>query len=197
MNEVEIIQVIPDYNIIINISSLHRQLFDKEHFTARFNEKLLNKYFEELLSHSSYNLFAFNEKEFVGYLIAGEKLDNVLKKFSKDYFFQLIILLIKNPKFLIEKLIDFFESIFNKNKKSKAEMRLFLIASKHNENLKGVGSSLIKNLEKKLIQNGKFIYGLSVRKHNQNAIDFYLRLGFVEEFRTHKSIYLIKNLQEK
>jgi ribosomal protein S18 acetylase RimI-like enzyme len=197
MNEVEIIQVIPDYNIIINISSLHRQLFDKEHFTARFNEKLLNKYFEELLSHSSYNLFAFNGKEFVGYLIAGEKLDNVLKKFSKDYFFQLIILLIKNPKFLIEKLIDFFESIFNKNKKSKAEMRLFLIASKHNENLKGVGSSLIKNLEKKLIQNGKFIYGLSVRKHNQNAIDFYLRLGFVEEFRTHKSIYLIKNLQEK
>ncbi len=197
MNEVEIIQVIPDYNIIIHISSLHRQLFDKEHFTARFNEKLLNKYFEELLSHSSYNLFAFNGKEFVGYLIAGEKLDNVLKKFSKDYFFQLIILLIKNPKFLIEKLIDFFESIFNKNKKSKAEMRLFLIASKHNENLKGVGSSLIKNFEKKLIQNGKFIYGLSVRKHNQNAIDFYLRLGFVEEFRTHKSIYLIKNLQEK
>lgn len=193
-SDIEILPLTADENLIGKIASLHKQLFDKEHFTARFDEKLLNKYFHSLLLNSNYKICAFKEQTLIGYLIAGEKLDNVLKNFSKEYFTRLIILLFKNPRFLIEKILDLINRIIYKNKKSKADMRLFLIASKHDENIKGVGKYLIENLEKYLIEKGITIYGLSVRKHNQKAIDFYRHLGFIEEFRTHKSIYFIKKL---
>lgn len=193
-SEIKILPLTADENLIGKIVSLHKQLFDKEHFTARFDEKLLSKYFHLLLLNSNYKICAFQEQELFGYLIAGEKLDDVLKKFSREYFFRLIILLFKNPRFLIEKILDLINRIIYKNKKSKADMRLFLIASKHDENIKGVGKYLIENLEKYLIEKGITIYGLSVRKHNQKAIDFYRHLGFIEEFRTHKSIFFIKKL---
>ncbi|MGQ9798934.1 MAG: GNAT family N-acetyltransferase [Ignavibacterium sp.] len=193
-SEIKIIPLTADENLIGKIVSLHKQLFDKEHFTARFNEKLLSKYFNLLLTYSDYKICAFKEQELIGYLIAGRKLDYVLKKFSREHFFRLIILLFGNPRFLIEKFLDLMNKIIYKNKKSKADMRLFLIASKHDKNIKGVGKSLIENLENHLIEEAIVIYGLSVRKHNQKAIDFYKHLGFIEEFRTHKSIYFIKKL---
>lgn len=193
-SEIKILSLTADEDLIKKITSLHKQLFDKEHFTARFDEKLLNKYFYLLLSNSNYKICAFQGQELIGYLIAGEKLDDVLKKFSREYFIRLIILLFKNPGFLIEKFFDLMNRIIYKNKKSKADMRLFLIASKRDENIKGVGKSLIDNLEKHLVEKGINIYGLSVRKHNQKAIDFYNHLGFIEEFRTHKSIYFVKKL---
>ncbi|MCL6494364.1 MAG: GNAT family N-acetyltransferase [Ignavibacterium sp.] len=192
--EIKILPLTADENLIGKITSLHKQIFDKDHFTARFDEKLLNKYFYLLLSNSSYKICAFKDQEVIGYLIAGEKLDNVLKKFSKEYFIRLIILLLKNPRFLLEKFLGLMTRLIRKNKKSKADMRLFLIASKHDENIKGVGKTLIENLEKHLIEKGITFYGLSVRKHNQQAINFYKRLGFIEEFITHKSIYFIKKL---
>lgn len=193
-SEIKILPLTTDENLIGKITSLHKQLFDKDHFTARFDEQLLNKYFQLLLSNSDYKICALREQKVIGYLIAGEKLDKVLKIFSKEYFARLTILLIKNPKFLFEKFLDLINRTIYQNKKSKADMRLFLIASKHDENVKGVGKYLIENLEKHLVEKGIDIYGLSVRKHNQKAIDFYKRLGFVEEFRTHKSIYFVKKL---
>jgi ribosomal protein S18 acetylase RimI-like enzyme len=192
--EIKILPLTADENLIGKITNLHKQLFDKEHFTARFDEKLLNTYFHLLLSNSSYKICALQDQEVIGYLIAGEKLDDVLKKFSKEYYIRLMILLIKNPRFLVEKFLDLMIRLIHKNKKSKADMRLFLIASKHDENLKGVGKTLIENLEKHLNEKGITIYGLSVRKHNQNAINFYKRMGFIEEFITHKSIYFVKKL---
>lgn len=193
-SEIKILPLTADENLIGRIVSLHKQLFDKEHFTARFDEKLLSKYFNLPLTISDYKICAFKEQELISYLIAGRKLDDVLKKFSRKYFIRLIILLFKNPRLLIEKFLDLMNSIIYKNKKSKADMRLFLVASKHDENIKGVGKSLIENLEKYLIEKGITIYGLSVRKHNKKAIDFYRHLGFIEEFRTHKSIYFVKKL---
>lgn len=193
-SEIKILPLTTDENLIRKIANLHKQLFDKEHFTARFDEKLLYKYFHLLLSNSNYKICAFKEQELIGYLIAGKKFNDILKKFNSEYFIYLIILLFKNPRFLIEKILDVMNSVIYKNRKSKADMRLFLIAAKHDENIKGVGKSLVENLEKYLIEKKITIYGLSVRKHNQKAIDFYKRLGFFEEFRTHKSIYFIKKL---
>ncbi|AFH49782.1 Hypothetical protein IALB_2077 [Ignavibacterium album JCM 16511] len=181
---------------IRKIAQLHKLLFDKDHFTSTFSEKLLLEYFNLLLKYSQFKYVAVADDEYFGYLIGGVELDDVLSNFSKKNFLTLLFLLIKHPKFFKEKFQDLFRKIFSSSNKSTAKMRLFLIAAKHNEHIKGVGKKLIKQFEQDLIQNGIYLYGLSVRKHNSNAIDFYHQLGLVEEFQTSKSIYFIKNLKK-
>lgn len=182
---------------IRRIVKLHKQLFDKDHFTSTFSEGLLQNYFNLLLASSMFKYVAIVDNEYVGYLIGGAKLDKVLSDFSKKYFFRLIYHLLMNPKFIKEKIQDFSRKVFSNNQRSSAEMRLFLIAAKHSEEIKGVGKKLIQQFEQDLLANKISVYGLSVRKHNSRAIDFYIQLGFSEEFRTKKSIYFIKHLNKK
>ncbi|MEP0861252.1 MAG: GNAT family N-acetyltransferase [Ignavibacterium sp.] len=181
---------------IKKIAQLHKLLFDKDHFTSIFTEELLLEYFNLLLKYSQFKYVAVADDKYFGYLIGGIGLDEVLSKFSKENFKSLLFLLIKHPKFLKEKLQDLLMKIFPSSYESTAKMRLFLIAAKHNEHIKGIGKRLIQQFEQDLIQNGIYLYGLSVRKHNSNAIDFYHQLGLVEEFQTSKSIYFIKNLKK-
>ncbi|WP_337872179.1 GNAT family N-acetyltransferase [Ignavibacterium sp.] len=196
-NEIKILQLNNDENTLAQIVRLHKLLFDKEHFTALFNEQLLEKYFTELLSKSSYKIAAYHNEEMVGYLIAGENLDNALKKFSKENFIKILLVLLLNPRFLFEKISDALSKFFYQRRKSSAPMRLFLIASKHNENIKGVGKLLVESFENYLIEHNVNTYGLSVRKHNKTAIGFYKKIGLKEEFRNHKSIFFIKKLSER
>lgn len=83
-NEIKIPQLNSDENTLTQIVRLHKLLFDKEHFTALFNDHLLKKYFTELLSKSIYKVAAYYNEEMVGYLIAGENLDNALKNLVKE-----------------------------------------------------------------------------------------------------------------
>lgn len=196
-NEIKILQLNSDKNTLTQIARLHKLLFDKEHFTALFNYKLLKKYFTELLSKSSFKVAAYYNDEMVGYLIAGEKLDIALKKFSKENLNQILLVLLLNPRFLVEKIFDALNKFFYQKRKSSASMRLFLIASKHNEKIKGVGKLLVERFENYLIEHNVDTYGLSVRKHNKAAIDFYKKIGLTEEFRNHKSIFFIKKLSRR
>lgn len=193
-NEIKIELFTNDQYSIKELAKLHKQLFDKDHFTSTFSEDLLSDYFTALLNKSQFNYKAIVDNEIVGYLIAGVNLDKVLSDFSRKNFLRLFYSLVRNPRFVKEKIFDLFSKIFLSNRKSSAEMRLFLIAAKHSENIKGVGKKLIQQLEQDLIKNKITVYGLSVRKHNSKAIDFYLQQGFVEEFRTNKSIYFTKSL---
>lgn len=192
--EIKIELLKSDSMTIKKLVKLHKQLFDKDHFTATFSEDLLQDYFNLLLASSMFKYAAVVDNEYVGYLIGGAKLDNVLSDFSKKYFFRLIYHLLMNPKFIKEKIQDFSIKVFSYNQKSSAQMRLFLIAAKHSEEIKGVGKKLIQHFEQNLLENNINVYGLSVRKHNAKAIDFYIQHGFIEEFRIPKSIYFIKHL---
>lgn len=196
-NEIKILQINNDENTLVQIARLHKLLFDKEHFTALFNEQLLKKYFTELLAKSRYKIAAYYNEEMVGYLIAGENLDNALKKFSKRNLTQILLVLLVNPRFLFEKIFDALNKFFYQRRKSSSSMRLFLIASKHNENIRGIGKLLIESFENYLIENNVDNYGLSVRKHNKTAIDFYKKIGLTEEFRNHKSIFFIKKISRR
>lgn len=193
-NEIKIEFLTNDQDSIKEIAKLHKQLFDKDHFTSTFSEDLLSDYFTALLNKSHFKYKAIVDNEIVGYLIAGVNLDKVLSDFSRKNLLKLFYYLIRNPRFVKEKIQDLFRKIFFSNLKSSAEMRLFLIAAKRGENIKGVGKKLIQQLEQDLLQIDISVYGLSVRKHNSKAIDFYLKQGFIEEFRTGKSIYFIKSL---
>lgn len=194
--EIKIEPLSDDTESIKKVAELHKLLFDKDHFTANFSERMLYDYFQMLFKNSSFKYKALVDNQYVGYLIAGINLDDVLVQFSKRNFIRLLYLTLKYPKFIKEKLQDYFRKSLSKNLKSKAEMRLFLIAAKHSDEIKGIGKKLINQLEEDLVKNHISFYGLSVRKHNSKAIDFYKQLGFIEEFRTNKSIYFIKNLQK-
>ncbi len=190
------ISVLEDSNDdLIQLSKLHKKLFDKEHFTSNFDENLLKIYFQMLLRKSDFSYKAVMNEKIIGYLIAGYHLDDVLKQFSKKYSFKILIILLKNPHFLLEKISDLIRKFIFKVQKSKAEMRLFLIASEHNEEIKGIGRKLITTFENDLHSKGISQYGLSVRKNNSKAIEFYRKLGFIEEFRTNKSIYFVKEIK--
>ena len=39
-------------------------------------------------------------------------------------------------------------------------------------------------------------YGLSVLAKNERAIGFYLKMGYVEEYRNGSSVYFSKNIQD-
>lgn len=195
IREIKIEPLSNDEDILKKIVKLHKQLFDKEHFTSTFSEDLLKKYFSDLVKSSPFKYLAIAENELVGYLIGGVNLNYALSEFSKKHFLKLVLLLLRNPEFIKEKIQDIFRKIFLTTQKSSIEMRLFLIAAKHNEQTKGIGRKLIQKFEQDLIQNKVHAYGLSVRRHNNKAIDFYYKLGFVEEFRTNKSIYFIKRLK--
>lgn len=193
-NEIKIEILSNDQDSLKQIAKLHKQLFDRDHFTTTFREGLLLNYFNALLKKSQFNYKAIVEEEIVGYLIAGKNLDKVLSDFSRQNFLKVFYYLLNNPKFIKEKILELLRKILLNSQKSSAEMRLFIIAAKHSKDLKGVGKKLIQQLERDLLQNNITCYGLSVRKHNFKAIEFYQQQGFVEEFRTIKSIYFIKNL---
>lgn len=177
------------------LTQLHKILFDPKHFTSQFSESKLEKYFRFIWQYSQFCYIAYDEDslKIIGYLFAGENVGRGVKKFYISEFFYLSQLLLRSPEFLIEKLSEVFIRD-KKNRTSKANMRLYLIAALSNNEYKGIGKLLINNLEEDLKKSGIRFYGLSVRIHNTNAISFYHHLDFQNEFQSRKSIYLIKNI---
>lgn len=192
--KIEIRKLIPED--IDKIASLHKSVFDKEHFSAIFSKSLLKKYFGTLIAQSSFKYVAVskNDSSIIGYLLAGYNFDIAVSKFQKKNIVQLLFILLRSRKFLIEKISEFIATSSGA-KNSESELRLYLIAAKSNINYRGIGKNMISNFEMDLAEHKLKNYGLSVRMHNEKAIKFYLNLGFKEEFRTKKSIYFVKHLE--
>jgi ribosomal protein S18 acetylase RimI-like enzyme len=185
-----------DISDIQNIINLHLSSFDRNHFSAVFSKKMLEKYFENLLELNEFNFVFYNDeqKELLGYVIAGFNSQEAVNKFIKKNYFSVILTLLKNPKFLSEKVSEIVEKIFGKEIIKKAKCRLYLIAVNEHYKGKGIGKQLINHLENEIRKSGLNLYGLSVRKDNKKAIGFYNKNGYEVEFENSKSIYYIKNI---
>lgn len=185
-----------DTKDIENIIKLHLRSFDKNHFSTTFSKNLLKKYFNELIKMNEYCFvyYCTETEQLLGYIIAGFNTDEVVKKFTKDNLFSIVIILLKNPSFILEKANDLYEQMFGKDFIKKAKCRLYLIAVEKKYKGKGIGAKITKYLEHELKQNGIDEYGLSVRKENINAISFYNKCHYIPEFENSKSIYYLKNI---
>jgi ribosomal protein S18 acetylase RimI-like enzyme len=180
---------------IQNIIDLHLSSFDKHHFSSVFTEKMLEKYFDDLLELNDFNfVFYDDQKELLGYVIAGYNAQEAVDKFIRKNYFTVILTLIKNPRFLSEKVGEVGEKIFGTKFQMKAKCRLYLIAVNQKFKGKGIGKQLINYLENEIRTNGLNLYGLSVRKDNQEAIGFYNQNGYKVEFENSKSIYYLKEI---
>jgi len=179
---------------IDKIIKLHLSSFSDSHFSVRFTGKMLEKYFIKLLEANKYSFVYYNETndELLGYVITGFQTKDAVKRFTKENRASLFLTLIRNPGFLIEKVIELFEEKFKAESKEMTKCRLYLIAINNDHKNKGIGKELIRFLEARLLKDHITEYGLSVRKNNKNAIHFYNRRGYEIEFENSKSIYYKK-----
>jgi len=157
---------------------------------------MLGKYFENLIELNDFNFVFYNDeqKELLGYVIAGYNSQEAVNKFIKKNYFAVILTLIINPRFLSEKVAEFSEKIFGTKYRKKAKCRLYLIAVNQNYKGRGIGKQLINYLENEIRKKGLNLYGLSVRNDNKDAIGFYNHNGYKVEFENSKSIYYIKEI---
>jgi ribosomal protein S18 acetylase RimI-like enzyme len=183
-------------NDIGSIIDIHKNSFSSDHFSAAFNEELLTKYFKKLLSSNKYNYVFFDESNsrLLGYVIAGYNYNLAVNKFIKENIKKLIWVLLKNPKFIIEKLNEIFRRLISLDNQPSVKCRLYLLAVDNQVKGKGVAKKLINHLEQELIKDGQTVYGLSVRKENKEAINFYNKNGYIIEFEKSRSIYYYKKL---
>lgn len=176
---------------IDNIIHLHLETFGKNHFSTTFTGKMLKRYFELLLAMNEFNFVFYSDDghALLGYVIAGFNSQHAISQFTKEKFWLLILTLIKNPKFISEKLIE----LINRDSR-KVKCRLYLIGIDNNSKGKGIGRELVNHLETELIKNGINEYGLSVRKDNTEAIGFYNKCGYSVEYENAKSIFYVKKI---
>jgi ribosomal protein S18 acetylase RimI-like enzyme len=183
--------------IVPKMSELHLNSFDRHHFTSRFDLGLLDDYLELLIAQNKYSYVAVNEEynSLMGYLICGDKSDKAINIFLKNKFLEIFKVLLRNPIFIIEKIIEIMTKFYpSKGKRSNAEMRVFILAIDNKFQGKGTGYLLLDALESDLIKDKISQYGLSVRKGNKRAIDFYNKNQFQIEYENKKSIFYIKKL---
>lgn len=182
---------------ILQLVYIHKRTFSKEHFSSFFDDNLLTDYFSQLLLTNEYSIAAFDSSgEMRGFILAGYASEDGLSKFIKQNFSKIFLLILLRPHFWVEKLLELLAKFFGIKKKSSEKLRLYLIEIDSNFQSAGIGKEMILFLEKLLIANHIYSYGLSVRKKNHRAVEFYKKNNFEIEFSTLKSIFFIKRINK-
>ena len=175
-----------------SLAVLHKQVFGKIHFTSSFSVSLLTKYFENLIEKMKYGIVIKDNDDCVGYLFAAVNIGQIINNFLKANFLKVLFYLILNPGFIPEKIGELFGKFSSKNKNTGNEISLYLIAVDTRLGGRGIGKKLIYHFEELVKNNNEKSYTLSVRKNNQQAIDFYLKNNFIQIETDEKSIIFRK-----
>jgi ribosomal protein S18 acetylase RimI-like enzyme len=170
------------------LALLHKQAFGKIHFTTNFSISFLTKYFENLIEKMKYGIVIKDNGDLVGYLFASTNSGQIINNFLKINFLKVFFYLIGNPRFIVEKILELFNKFLSKTKNTGNEISLYLITVDTSLGGRGIGKELINNFEELVKGNSEKSYTLSVRKNNQQAIDFYLKNNFIQIESNKKSI---------
>ncbi|MDI6792499.1 MAG: N-acetyltransferase [bacterium] len=185
------------------ITEVHMDAYSKKHLTANFSQEKLEEYYQCLIEASELSLICLDDSSgqneigsplVVGFVIAGSAVSKGVAKFLSLNRLYVLSVLLRKPRFLIEK---FFVTIISRVKKSKpsaTEFRLMSISVRSSFQSKGVGKIMLDCFEQGLINHGIKSYGLSVRGENVRAVAFYEKNGFKLEKVSHGSKYYFKNL---
>lgn len=180
------------------IAVIHKSAYGSDHFSSRFSEKMLRKYYESFLDNNEYCYSATNEyNEMVGFIIAGNNTAEAVLKFSQSNTLALIWYSLLTPAEIFSKAKGFLRNLVTRKHEesvSRVKLRLLSIATGSQWQGLGYGKQMIAEFEKQLRNVGILAYGLSVRTKNLRAVKFYVANGFEEEARNNKSIYFIKRL---
>lgn len=180
---------------INDLSSLHKKVFKEQLFSVNYPIKYLNVYFEYLLKMNEYCYAAVEQnQELIGYLIAGFKTQEAVNLFTKEKKLIVFINILKHPLLSVKGLIKFINRLSHKKQNARPNLQLFLIGVSPLISQKGIGSKLLDQFEQDIKNDGYFSYGLFVHVWNKEAINFYRKKGFEEEFKSNDLLCLVKNL---
>ena len=87
---------------------LHMDSYPNYLFTSRFPRDLLGKFYIKLIENCEHNYLIKWDGKPVGLIIAGRNSNVARKSFIKENFVSLLIVLIKNPEFLLKKSLNLF-----------------------------------------------------------------------------------------
>jgi len=178
-----------------SLAVIHKQVFGKIHFTTSFSICLLTKYFENLIEKMKYGIVIKDNNDIVGYLFAASNSGQIINNFLNANFLKVFFYLLLNPRFILEKIRELFSKFSSKNKNTRNEISLYLIAVDTRLGGRGIGKELIYYFEDLVKSNNEKSYTLSVRKNNQQAIDFYMKNNFVQIESNEKSIRFMKEIE--
>ena len=150
-----------------SVAVLHKLVFGKIHFTTSISISLLMKYFEDLIAMMKYGIIVKDNDDIVGYLFADTNSGQIINDFLRANFLKVFFYLLRNPLFILEKIRKLFSKFSSKNKNTRSEISLYLIAVDTRLGGRGIGKELIYNFEELLMRNNEKNYMLSVRINNQ------------------------------
>jgi ribosomal protein S18 acetylase RimI-like enzyme len=132
-----------------------------------------------------------------GILIAGYNTNKAINEFIKKNIFPVFLTLFRNPQFISEKIIGLIKKIITEKKEVQTtNLQLYLIEIDPACRRKGFAKELISHFEKELKKDKIYYYGLSVRKTNEEAIQFYNKNNFKVEHTDRISIHYLREILE-
>lgn len=179
------------------VAYVHKVTYEQDHFTSRFSLKMLEHFYEEIIKLNAYCYVSVDESnnKVSGIVLAGESTRDSISNFTSKYWFDIIITLIRNPSFIMEKGIGFWNKISGKKSySSKARMRYLNMLVHPEYQGKGVARLLTETLERDLKHDGYSMYGHSVKNSNTKTINFHLKNGCEIEFQTENFVLFTKAL---
>ena len=180
---------------LTQISELHKEAYSKEHFTASFSIKMLCEYYQLLIYYSDISLVAADGLSVVGFLISGVNVRKGVSAFTRKNWVYICAKLLIRPSQLIEKIMIWIAVRLHIKKKFETAYRLVSLAVRSDTKSKGIAAQLIGSLESMLLLLKISNYGISVRKNNMRAINFYKKLNFVQEDEFHNALYFSKSIE--
>jgi ribosomal protein S18 acetylase RimI-like enzyme len=175
-----------------DFARIHQSAYSNNHFTSLFSSNKLKQYYKSLIQCSDLSLIIYADDKALGFIVSGINVSrgvNVFKRLNRLY---LAMLLVSNPKFLIEKISSIVSAAFSKSHVNTTKFRLLSIAVDNSIQSKGIGNGLLSQFEVLLKERGVESYGLSVRIENPRAIKFYMSKGFEIEMEKGETLYLRK-----
>ena len=173
-----------------SIAHIHKNVFSKEHFTSHFSVKMLFDYYTEILRLNPSSYLGEIDKEILGFVFSGRNTAASINRYIYRNCLKLTAIILRHPGFLIEKINARVERRFN----SHADFRLLSIAVAGKQQSANIGGDLPNSVESSLRHDGIHEIGISVRKQNTKARNFYENYGFVQEGQTRYLYHYFKIL---
>ena len=183
-------------NDIHQIAFIHKSEF-QTHFLGKYSIKLLEKFYANFLDK---NIVLVNENSgvIVGFILGGtsKSLNLAKSQFIKNNKGRCLLETLLRPQLYTSALIRILKTVTVNQKSEEVPametIRLLSIAVTPNVKGTGIAERLLKEFERIILSSRE--YGLSIKKSNKRALNFYFKNGFQLERETHDDIYLIKKI---
>lgn len=178
---------------LISVASrLYMEHLSDNGFLPLFGQKFIYELYKDILTDKlGFFIFALHGNKVAGFVLASLDSEQIFKIITKKFFKYFKIILPKvllNPLQIVPKLFETLFYVKKQNADIKAE--LVTIVTDGNNRAKGLGSQIVKTLDKEFLKKGINTYKVTVHDVKRQANNFYIKNGM--KFSTSFTMY---NLQ--